>query len=141
MGMTNQRGYPFPDDTDEVDVPSDVRALAEKVESDVVAITADTGWTDINTTQNGNWAATQDGARYRRKGGVVFIALNYMPAAYPDEAILFTLPLGFRPKYLQISQSRYDKVNVEISINTNGQVRVTEPTTSGIAFSAQFPVD
>ncbi|KAF0258775.1 hypothetical protein DOU02_06740 [Clavibacter michiganensis subsp. michiganensis] len=139
MAETANRKYPFPTDADEADVPDDLAKLAEAVDRDVAALTADTGWIDINP---GNWSPTTDGARYRRKAGVVYIDLNYFPANYPDDALLAALlPAGFRPKYLKLAQSRYQGVPVEIAIFPNGRIQTTEPTTSGIAFSTSFPID
>jgi hypothetical protein len=135
---TTNRKYPFPLPSDEADVPNDIQRLASAIDADVAALTLDSGWIDINT---GNYTATSDGARYRRKAGVVEINLNYTPANYPDEGLLFVLPTGFRPKYLKIAQSRYAGVNTEVAIQPGGRVVVTEPTTSGVAFTATYFID
>jgi hypothetical protein len=135
---TDNRKYPYPLPSDEADVPNDMQKLATAVDNDISNLMMDTGWIDVNP---GNYATTSDGARYRKKAGVVEINLNFMPANYPDDGLLFVLPVGFRPKYLKIAQSRYAGVNAEIAIQPGGRVIVTEPTNSGIAFTAFYMVD
>jgi hypothetical protein len=119
-------------------VPYWINRVIDEISAVVSQLTSDTGWLDFNT---GGTPSTTDGSRYRRKGGIVYIQMNLLPQQFPDEQLLSTLPAGFRPKYLQLAQSRYQTVNSEIAIQPTGAIRCTEPVNAGIAFTVSFPVD
>jgi hypothetical protein len=148
MGVTNTRGYPFPDDDDESDVPTDMQQLADAVDRDVAGLTYDTGWTDVQFVNN--FTAGFEGARYRRKADVVYVQVMAVSAAegratWQSEAVLFRLPVDMRPRYNHWISAINESRTVEVRVMSNGDLRLITPSRDDhggvLVFSGSFPLN
>lgn len=143
MAETDNRGYPYPPGGVEPNVPYWLGELAEAVDADVAALTADTGWIDLQLAPP--FVTSGFGARYRRKAGVVFLQAVTDPAAFGASATLATLPEGFRPVYLWSVQSTHSTGPREVLVNPDGVISVAPAIESnagiGINISTSFPTD
>jgi hypothetical protein len=140
MGTTPSRGYPFPDDLDEADVPEDLAKLAAAVDADVSSLTYDSGWIDVAPVND--FTVDYEGARYRRKANVTFLQIMVKrPATWPSEIIVFRLPVGFRPKYNNWVLANNQGKTIEVRVMSNGEVRFVTDGAGVVVFSAALPID
>jgi hypothetical protein len=147
MNNTAGRGYPFPEDGDEADVPNSIAQLAGAVDRDVTALTYDTGWTDVEFVNN--FTAGFEGARYRRKADVVYVQIMAVSAggtaAWGSETVLFRLPANMRPKYNHWILANNEGLTLEVRVMSNGDLRLITPSRSDrggvIVFSGSFPLN
>jgi hypothetical protein len=147
MAQTNSRGYPYPDDLTEADVPADMAALAYAVDADVAALTFDTGWQDVDFVNN--FTAGFEGARMRRKSDVVYVQVMAVSAggtaAWGSETVLFRLPQNMRPKYNHWILANNEGLTLEIRVMSTGDLRIITPSRPDrggvIVFSGSFPIN
>jgi hypothetical protein len=147
MAQTNSRGYPYPDDLSEADIPADLAALAFAVDADVSALTFDTGWSDVDFVNN--FTAGFEGARMRRKAGRTDLQIMAVSAggtaAWGTETVLFRLPQSMRPKYNFWALANNEGLTLEVRVMSNGDVRLVTPSRPDrggvIVFATNFPID
>lgn len=140
MPTTPKRAYPFPAGNVTPNVPYWLQQIAVAVENDVADLTFDTGWMDLPLAAG--WAATEWGARYRRKSNVVYFQVSLRPRSWTAGQIIATMPAGYRPIYRTYFSSSYDGgVANEIQLNSNGQLTVIKAGNTGVIFSGSYPID
>lgn len=101
----------------------------------------DTGW--IPVTLAAPWTAFGNGVAYRRKNGMVTVAIDAQHASsYSSQTAVFTLPAGFRPARRVLFPHFYGGLALG-QVSSAGVVSVGEAATAALNYAfavVTFPV-
>lgn len=122
---TTSRGYPYPATNEGPNGPAAIQALADAVNADVGAIDAvldGTAWA-VATYQNSwaNFGGAYSGAKYRVKGGVVFLKGLVKSGSL---GTVFALPEGLRPLETNRWEVASDSGTAAVDVTATGLVMV-----------------
>ena len=119
------------------------RAVIRKVIAGGVPANAnvDTPWADMPMVNGwGNYGAPWETGMYRRVGGVVYMrGLIRTGGAQATQAVIFNLPVGFRPNSDQHIGANSNGGFVTLNIYANGNVCVNTALGAGVWLSMRLP--
>jgi hypothetical protein len=152
---TSNRGYPYPQNTDTVDVPGDVEALAEAIDTDVdglldsYLVPVKTTGAGCGTTASGFTVATVF-VRTALNGKLVNVRLDTVntsgitaTAGDITDTTIFTLNSSFWPTEFHNVHWSAGSPNGDMQVNVDGTLvirsaNVTVPASSNIRTSFTF---
>jgi len=142
MPNTPKRAYPYPPCNVTPNVPYWIQQLAVSIENDVSDLTFDTGWLDLPVAAG--WVVGTSGARYRRKANVTYMQMHIDAKTWGSDALVATLPTGFRPKYRVYLASSFGEKLTEIQVNPDGRITAVKANTDaskGLVTSGTWAID
>lgn len=139
---TTTRGYPIFTGGMAPAGPTQMQQLAESIDADVTATTADTGW--INATLTSGWVnfgGAYRTAQYRRKAGIVYLRGEIKSGT--TFGTVLTLPVGFRPAAFDTYTVTGNTSANSLEIGPSGAVVAGAAglTAARQSLTLQFPVE
>lgn len=129
--LTDERGYPYPSATDNINPPADFEALASAIDDDVQDVLTPTVTTTVATVGTVAAGFTANGARAATMlaGKLVEVSLNVTNTAgitattgNITDTQCFTLATAYRPSDTVTATWGNGSVSGECTINTDGTV-------------------
>lgn len=128
MPTTSVNALPYPATDDDPDVPSDIKALADRLETLLNTIQTGTGVLAIPLNTGANWSGAT--AKYQVKNGRCFLEGSAIRSTGTTTTV-GTLPSGARPAQAVNYSVRVGTTTSNFAIGTDGVMSCTSGYTNG----------